>query len=82
MSGLREQRARTSEGRGELPQGQPVITKRRTLVLGAVAGEFIGRAKRRSYNQYFFRRPLGIEPLSTASDALMTGSGCNGGKAH
>jgi hypothetical protein len=41
------------EGRGELPQGQPVITERRTLLLGKVAREFIRRAERRSNDQDF-----------------------------
>jgi hypothetical protein len=70
------------EGRGELPQGQPVITERRTLLLGKFAGEFIRRAEGRSNDQDFFRGPPHIEPIPSVRDAVVAGSGRDGGKAH
>ena len=51
------------EGRGELPQGQPVITERRLLPLGKAAGQFIRRAEGRSNDQDFFRGPPRMEPF-------------------
>jgi hypothetical protein len=70
------------EGRGELPQRQPVIPERRTLLLGKAAGQLIRRAERRSDDQDFFRTLPRMEPFPCSLDAVATGGGCDDGRAH
>ena len=61
------------EGRGELPQRQPVITERPPFLLSKTAGQFIRRAEGRSNDQDFFRGLARMEPIPSVRDALAAG---------